>query len=600
MSWSLILFGGALLMLVGLARLFFLARWRAGWLMYLANVAWEIAPKKVGIGRFGLEAATALLGLALLWIGGVSWIGVGILGGALLGLEVANRLWERRLLQGVEPELILTVEAPFIERQPRYRLGTLWAGVPFDIELIVANPARFSQRSPLKVCLTTPTSWSIQGDLEQVLAPLESGGVARTKWTLIPGVHREGGKLEIWVEGGGDCRCIRLEYDGCRLAVEEKIEQATIARYPGGRRSAFAWRGDMDLYDTLTKQSIEGLEVALGLAARYAFPQTMCLSTRLAFDEAAARAWAAHDGRDHGAAEIPRFIQWLQDKVELRHAGAYPALSPKPYVMELGNHGHLHYDTATSAAPENGWKSHARMGAGRYAWMGADGSSFGEQRDNILEAARWCKRLLGFTPRSWAKPGRCNDADTARAAEAAGCEVLSGSDIRARDNVLFQPPPHHPGGTRAVELTTRYPCDPQHIQHVAMLRFWLHRSRRLGLPMVYMCHQHLRQFEGHACTRFTEYLLRSGLADFQGEFHVDTLFGIGKYWREVLSPQTRCVTVLLEGTRLMVENRSDMDFVGIPVDLVLAGGGRSTVLVSVRSGARQILDLAAAPVVQEK
>ena len=73
-------------------------------------------------------------------------------------------------------------------------------------------------------------------------------------------------------------------------------------RYPGGRRCAFAWRGDMDLYDTLTRQSIEGLEVTLGLAARYAFPQTMCLSTRLAFDEAAAQAWAAHDGRDHGAA----------------------------------------------------------------------------------------------------------------------------------------------------------------------------------------------------------------------------------------------------------------------------------------------------------
>jgi hypothetical protein len=150
--------------------------------------------------------------------------------------------------------------------------------------------------------------------------------------------------------------------------------------------------------------------------------------------------------------------------VDLRHAAAFPAQGKgKPYLLELGNHGHLHYDTAAAAAPENGWKSHAKMGAGRYPWMGADASSFGEQRDNILEAARWFQKLLGFTPRSWAKPGRCNDADTARAAMAAGCEVLSGSDIRARDNVLFQPPPHHPGGTDAVELTSRYPPDPQHV-----------------------------------------------------------------------------------------------------------------------------------------
>lgn len=276
----------------------------------------------------------------------------------------------------------------------------------------------------------------------------------------------------------------------------------------------------------------------------------------------------------------------------MRHAAAFPARgNGKPYLLELGNHGHLHYDTAAAAAPENGWKSHAKMGAGRYPWMGADASSFGEQRDNVLEAARWFRRLLDFTPRSWAKPGRCNDADTARAAEAAGCEVLSGSDIRARDNVLFQPPPHHPGGTEAAELTSRYPPDPQHVHHFAMLRFWLHRSRRLGRPMVFMCHQHMRQWEGRACARFAEHLLRSVLADFQGEFCVDTLFGVGKYWREVLSPRTRRLTVALEGRRLRIENRGDADFERVPVDLELANGGRSTVLVSARSGQTVELDL---------
>ena len=593
MKGLLIALGSLLLASVGLARLFVLARWRAGWAMYLANVFWEVFPKKLGIGRFWLEAVAAAVGLASLAWGGLPWIAVAVLGVALLLLEFSNRRWERRLVAGPVPTgLILTVEAPFRERLPRYRLGTLWAGIPFDVELIVGNPSFAPTASPVKVRLVAPAPWLCGGSSEQTLEPIPSGGIGRGKWTLCPTSPFGAGTVEIIVEEGRVRRRIHMAHDGCRSTAEASPVRAAISRYPGGRRSAFAWRGDMDLYDVLTKQSVAGLQVALGLAARYAFPQTMCLSTRLSFDEKEAREWAAHDGRDHGAAEIPHFIQFLREQVDLRHACAYPAQGKgKPFVMELGNHGHLHYDTATSAAPENGWKSHARMGAGRYSWMGDDASSFGEQRDNVLEAARWCERLLGFVPRSWAKPGRCNDADTARAAAAAGCEVLSGADIRARDNVLYQPPPHHPGGTNAVELTSRYPPDPQHGHHVAMLRFWMQRANRLGRPMVFMCHQHMRQWEGMACARFTEYVLRSALADFHGEFYVDTLFGIGKYWREVLSLKTRRVTVSLEGTRLAVENRSDVDFERVPVDLERRDGTRSTVLVSVRSGQKVALDL---------
>lgn len=591
MNGILLMAGILLLAPVALARLFFLAPWRAGWAMYLANVAWEVFPKKVGIGRFSLEAAAAVLGLALLKFGGLSWEGVIALAAILAVVEIANRVWERKLVSGPGPSgLIFTLEGPFRARLPRYQLGVCWAGVPFEIELVVVNPGP----EPVSVTarLEAPAEWRAGENAEKILNPGAAGGVGRAKWTLQPRVPQGGGRLEIVVAAGGKTRCFRIRHDGCRIAAETRIRRAEITRYPGGRRSAFLWRGDMDLYDKLTFQSIEGLETALGLAARYAFPQTMCLSTRLSFDEAAAQAWAAHDGRDHGAAEIPRFIQWLRANVDLRPSAPWPAQGAKPYVLELGNHGHLHYGTATSAAPENGWKSHARMGAGRYPWVGEDTSSFGEQRDNILEAARWCDRLLGFVPRSWAKPGRCNDADTARAAEAAGCDVLSGSDIRARDNVLFQPPPHHPGGTDAVELTSRYPPDPQHVHHFAMLRFWLHRARRLGIPMVFMCHQHMRQWEGRACTRFTEALLRTVLADFQGEFQVDTLFGIGKYWREVLSPRTRRLAVTLEGTRLVVDNRSDMNFERVPVDLELDDGTRATVLVNVRPESRAVVILA--------
>ena len=592
MNLPVLMIGGALFALAALARAFFLARSRAGWAMYLANVFWETFPKKLGVGRFGLEAAAAALGLALLAWGGTPWLAVETLGAALVALEFANRRWERRLVAGPVPDdLILTVEAPFVARWPRGDLGTLWTGVPFDVELIVGNPAPAGAARRVQVRLEAPESWRPTVDAAAEAVP--AGGFGRFRWTLRPAAATASGALGIVVEEAGRSpRRLRLKHAGCRSATEAPPVRAEIARYPGGRRSAFLWRGDMDLYDVLTRQDVAGLETTLGLAARYAFPQTMCLSTRLAFDEDAARAWAAHEGRDHGAAEIPRFVQWLRARVDLRHACPYPAQGAgKPFVLELGNHGHLHYDTAAAAAAENGWKSHAKMGAGRYPWQGADASSFGEQRDNILEAARWCERLLGFVPRSWAKPGRCNDADTARAAEAAGCEVLSGSDIRARDNVLFQPPPHHPGRTNAVELTSRYPPDPQHVHHYAMLRFWMHRARRLGRPMVFMCHQHMRQWEGPACARFTERIIRSALVDFRGEFFIDTLFGVGKYWREVLSPRTRRVTVALVGTRLVVDNRSDADFERVPVDVERADGRRATVLVAVRRGQRLEVDL---------
>ena len=584
MNAPMVFAGSVAVGLVALARLFVLFRWRVGWAMYFANVIWEIFPKKVGLDRFRLEAAAATGGLILLGWGGLPWGVVALVGGGLLALEIANHRWEKRLVQGVIPAgAILTLEAPFTARRPHYSLGVRWSGVPFDLEIVAVNPG--SDPATLRVRLDAPAEWLGGAASEQALRLDPAGGVARAKWTLRPRTRQGGGVLEVVAEENGRIRRFRIAHDGCRPATEARPVRAAISRYPGGRRSAFVWRGDMDLYDLRTFQSIAGLETTLGLSARYAFPQTMCLSTRLSFDEAAAREWAEHAGAETGAAEIPRFVQWLRDKVDLRHAAAFPAQGAgKPYLLELGNHGHLHYDTAAAAAPENGWTSHAKMGAGRYPWMGADASSFGEQRDNILEAARWFRKLLGYVPRSWAKPGRCNDADTARAAAAAGCEVLSGSDIRARDNVLIQPPPHHPGGTDAVELTSRYPPDPQNVHHFAMLRFWLHRSCRLGRPMVFMCHQHMRQWEGPACGRFTEHLLRSALADFHGEFAIDTLFGAGKYWREVLSPQTRRVAVALDGARLRVENSSDADFARVPVDLELANGGRTTVLVSVRAG----------------
>lgn len=152
--------GFALLAMVALARLFCLGRGRAGWAMYLANVVWETFPKKLGIGRFGLEACAALLGLVMLRWGGVPWIGVAGVGAALLALEAMNRLWERRMVGAETPAgLILTVEAPFIARLPSYRLGILRAGAPFEIELIISNPAEKPTATAMKIWLEAPAAW---------------------------------------------------------------------------------------------------------------------------------------------------------------------------------------------------------------------------------------------------------------------------------------------------------------------------------------------------------------------------------------------------------------------------------------------------------
>lgn len=154
-------------------------------------------------------------------------------------------------------------------------------------------------------------------------------------------------------------------------------------------------------------------------------------------------------------------------------------------------------------------------------------------------------------------------------------------DAQVMQIALQQPPPHHPRSMQAVELTNPYPGDPQHIYHWAMVTFWLHRAHRRRIPMILMCHQHMRQFAGHACTRFTESILRQALSEFCGDLHVNTMFGIGKYWREVLSPQTARVRVATDQERVVVSNGSDLELENLPVDVTLSGNGCLTLLLDV-------------------
>lgn len=594
-------------------RLIFLAPTRLGWINYLPNVVSEFFVKRLQWSRSAVELAVACVGLIGAYLAGAPLLVVALLALAAVSLECAVRLKEIQILTtayttldaigprpakpertrglaagypspSTHPQLTLNLIGPFVERVPRYHLGALFVGRLFEMQLLIGNHTIVPTQTGIRVSVHASEHLLVERQFGETVSLLQPGGVHRLRLRCKVRGPGGSGTIRIRVEWGDLARQLLIKHDACIPAERARIVNAVISRYPAGCRSAFAWRGDMDLYDHSTLQSIAGLNETLRLAARYRMPQTMYLSTRLALDVEAARAWAAHYGIDRGGDDIPRFIEWLSGNVDLRHVCAYPFDSDKSYVLELGNHGHLHYGTDTAAAPENQWTAKSKIGAGRYPWVGADRSSFAEQRDNALEARRLCEKMFAFTPKSWAMPDRTNDEFTAAAMEAAGCEVVSDSNVRARHNVLLQPPPHHPDGTSVVELTKRYPGDPQHIFHLAMNLFWIHRAHRKGIPVVFMCHQHLRQFDGHVCERFTEYVLRYVLTRFHGDLHINTVYGLGKYWREVLSPQTRRLDVTVEAGCVRVRNNSDFDLLEMPLDIQLAGGGVFTELVSVSRG----------------
>jgi hypothetical protein len=629
MTTTLVIIAVFLLLPVVGVRLLFLAPTRWGWIPYFANVFSESFVKKVRWPRGAVEFVLVLAALGLLRWTGLAWAWVLLIALGVAGLELYVRALERRLLietgtpldrvgarhvspeathglatgypgPSTHPELTINLVGPFVERAPAYRLGTLVVGREFELCLVLGNHTIIATQSAIRVRVTAPTTLACEQEFGERVPRLGAGEVheLRQRWKVnaVAGA----GTILFELAWGERQETLEVSFDGCVAAESVRASTAKIRRYPGACRAAFAWRGDMDLYDESTLQSIEGLEVTFGLAARYRVPQTMFLSSRLSLDEAAAREWAAHYGIDRGAARIPAFVDWMQANVELRHQCGYPFRSAKRFVVELGNHGHLHYGTDTSGAVENGWKLKARMGAGVYPWLGEDHSSLAEQRDNALETRRWFERCFQFTPRSWAMPDRTNDRYTAAAMEAAGCEVLSGSNTRPRSNVMVQPPPHHPAGTSAVELTNRYPGDPQHVYHWAMVTFWLHRAYRRGIPMIFMCHQHLRQFAGYACTRFTEDILRQALSRFRGDLHVNTMFGIGKYWREVLSPQTARVTATLAERELILENAADTPFTAVPVEVAAADGVRYTLLVDLPAGRRRVLEAATGRLMREE
>ena len=65
---------------------------------------------------------------------------------------------------------------------------------------------------------------------------------------------------------------------------------------------------------------------------------------------------------------------------------------------------------------------------------------------------------------------------------------------------------------------------------------------------------------------------------------MNTVFGIGKYWRETLSPETRRVRVSCQAGQVRVQNGSDLDLKDVPIDITTHSGQRYTVLVDLEAG----------------
>jgi hypothetical protein len=606
LALSGILFGG-----FALTRMSFLAPGRLGFLFYFSNILVDVPVKRPPhFARRSVEVLV-LLGGAALCLASLPKRPEALLAVAafLLALELAEALRSNRIfsapyahpdardrspyhggpfpegLRGAvpdpsyHPDLVVNFAGPFVRRMPRYDLGDLAVGRRVEITVLIGNHSPIPCQAPVGLILEGGGESVLEESLPAQIPPLGPGQVFRGRFVLHAQRPGARGTVRVGVTCGDRTSRFILGWRSVFAPPGAGIQEAEITRYPGACRSAFAWRGDMDHYDEVTFQSIEGLENTLGLAARYRFPQTMYLTPRLTLNLEEAREFHAHFGVDRGQERIPDFIAWMKENVSLKHEMSYPFEAEKPFAMELGNHMYLHYGTDAAAAPANAWRLGAAIGEGRHPWQGDECDSFSEQRDNARAAAEAIERAFGFRPLSWGIPDSTIDASTPAALEAAGCAVASNCDARPPRDIFFQPRPHHPAGTGLVELTKRYPGDPSDAREASMVLFWTHRAHRLGVPVIFMCHQHMRLFAGQGCARATEHILRHVLTRFNGDLHVNTVCGIGTYWGDVLSPERKKIAVSVREGAVHVENSGDRPLSDVPVDLAYPGGRHATVLV---------------------
>ncbi len=583
-----------------LSKCFFLARWRIGWLMMFANVLYETAYKKYRWSRFQVDAVMLPV-VALLaslagggWAGGATAVAMGLTWAAALTVDLCWRsgvlaTQHRGLVGRVPlplPRLVVVIRGPLLARGRIGDLGTWPVGHVGELEVLVLNPSPVVPQLPLDIEVRSGSSavsvepatrrLACPGPGELVIAPVLLRAVAK-------GTRAE---IVIRVVHGDRAEVRRLRVQAVVDAGDLKPRAAGVRRWKGGAGAAFAWRGDQDLYDPATFQSEAGLRVALGLARRFRIPSTLFLSGRLSLDQEAHEAFCRQFRWDRRSNEIPDFVRFLREEVTIDPVLEFPVTTGRELAVEIGNHMFIHLGTHAAADPGNQWKSHAWIGEGSYPWHhGEPGDSFTEQRDNALANSRLIKEVLGVKVTSWGVPGRVYDENTPRAVEAAGLEVGTDTNASAFTNVLRLVPPHHPAGCeRLVEITKKYPGDPDNAYKLAMLKYWLHAARRSNGAFLFMAHHHLLLYQGSSCYHITEEFLRHVLGDCDGDFYVGTVTALGRYWRDVLSPRTRVVEARLEDGEVLLSNAGQHDLKGLPVEIQLANGGSFMVLADVRAG----------------
>jgi hypothetical protein len=133
-----------------------------------------------------------------------------------------------------------------------------------------------------------------------------------------------------------------------------------------------------------------------------------------------------------------------------------------------------------------------------------------------------------------------------------------------------------------VELSKKYPGDPQDGAQLAMLKYWTYSALRNRRVMVFMAHHHLRGYEGSSCLRLTEEMLREVLVEGRGDFYVATMSAIGMYWERVLCPEHKSVSVRAgSGLAVEVGNTGEGELTEIPVEVEFSNGTRTLVLADI-------------------
>ncbi len=604
----------ALALLFFLTKCFFLAPFRIGWSMYLANVIYETLIIKLHWKRVWIDAglfALVLIGAGIVW----GTPGVGILSLLMSGAWVYALTTENQWLLDIPavqhrdfkhrvplpiPRLVINIRGPVLERTRKgYQLGDWPVGHSAEFTIYVLNPTTVRAQLPLLVSVNTDANHVEIHRTGDEISNVNDDGAVRG-WTYEdtcpePGqLHSCAIQLKALKPGPGSRIRIRVVHGDLVLEKQlhlrsvfptekESIQSAQINRWPYGAKGAFNWRGDHDLYDPCTFQSEDGLRKALGLAARYRMPTSIMMSAKLSLVEEEHREFCEHHGWNRRSGEIPSFIRFMKEEVDMRSDQEFPTDNDKPYSAEIGNHFYLHYATHAAADPGNKWTSHARMGEGFYSWMtGAAGDSFSEQRDNAVKGSDVLESTLGQRPSSFTIPGDALDGHTARAIEAAGIEVGTETDAGKLQKLLFFPKEHHPEGCdRLVELTRVLPRDPQTAPQIAMLKFWVAFARRNRRAMVYLAHHHMVMYEGMACLNLTSELLRFILSDMEGDIHSATLTSLGRYWRDVLSEKQRSINLDVEAGCLRVHNTSKRAWTGIPVEVSTKSGNTWMMLLDI-------------------